>query len=139
MNSSIIYKELPHLMPNPATGMYTLIKSLRIVYKTDEGEIRAVLIPKGYETDGASIPEFFWNKIGTPFNPKFILAAIVHDYHCNILDGDIKISKTYEVSVDEISDLFFDLLISDGVGFSKAWSMEQAVRLYKTFFFKGIL
>ncbi len=129
----IKFRNYPHIKPVPETDLYELTKNLNVVYETDDGETKAVLVPKGYQTDGASIPRFLWEEIGHPFSPKFITAAIVHDWHCNIHDGVVKLNSQI-VSVDEMSDLFFDLLRLDGVGVFKSFSMEQVVRAYKTFF-----
>lgn len=129
---AIKYKGTPIIKPNG--NMYELCESLKVVYTTDDGEIKAVLVPKGYLTDGASIPKFLWEEVGCPFDPQFMTAAIVHDYHCNIRDGVVKISDAYQITVDEMSELFFDLLLADGVFIGKAWLMEQAVRVYKSIF-----
>ncbi len=127
----IKFRNFPILKPLPHEGLYELQQNLNVVYATDDGDVKAVLVPQGYKTDGASIPKPLWSIIGTPFQPNFITAAIVHDYHCNIRDGVVKLNSQM-ISVDEMSDLFFDLLQLDGVSLPKAYSMEQAVRLYKT-------
>ena len=41
-----------------------------------------VVIPKGYEFDGASIPRLCWALIGSPFEPDLMLPACVHDWYC---------------------------------------------------------
>lgn len=41
---------------------------------------REIHIPKGVEFDGASIPRLFWSLIGSPFEPDFMEAALIHDY-----------------------------------------------------------
>ena len=38
-----------------------------------------ILVPTGFEFDGASVPRFFW-RIVSPFQPKVIRAACGHDY-----------------------------------------------------------
>ena len=40
---------------------------------------KVIKIPKGYITDGASIPKWAWSIIGGPVG-KYAPAAIVHDY-----------------------------------------------------------
>ena len=35
--------------------------------------------PKGFVTDGASIPEELWSLIGSPFTGKYRVAAVFHD------------------------------------------------------------
>lgn len=37
----------------------------------------------GLVIDGASIPRVFWTIVGSPFNGKYRLASIVHDYFCD--------------------------------------------------------
>lgn len=40
-----------------------------------------VRVPKGFVTDGASIPRFFWRMIGHPFG-EYAYASFLHDYMC---------------------------------------------------------
>ena len=40
---------------------------------------KEVLVPVGFETNGADSPRIFW-QIFPPFAPKFLPAVIVHDY-----------------------------------------------------------
>jgi len=129
----IRFRNYPKLKPLPLEGKYELLENLNVVYTTDDGEIKAVLVPKGYKTDGASIPRALWSLIGSPFQPNFITAAIVHDWHCNIRDGVVKLNSDI-ISVDEMSDLFFDLLVLDDVSYIEAGAMAASVRIYKTLF-----
>jgi hypothetical protein len=39
-----------------------------------------LIVPKGFTTDGASIPRIFWFTTGTPFSPHYMRGAIIHDY-----------------------------------------------------------
>jgi hypothetical protein len=39
--------------------------------------------PKGYETDGASIPRVFWTFVGGPFEGAYREAAVIHDWYCD--------------------------------------------------------
>ena len=128
----ILYKGTPTLQPKG--GKYKLVSSLSVVYKDSADNIKAVLVPEGYVTDGASIPRILWEEIGSPFDPRFMTAAIVHDWHCNIRDGEIPSIHKDSISVDEMSTLFFELLRHEGVGKLKASAMERAVRIYKTIF-----
>lgn len=60
-----------------------LKKSLLV--KTDEEFIykKEIYIPKGFITDGMSIPKWLQPIIGEPFEGNTLRAAIVHDYLCN--------------------------------------------------------
>ncbi len=62
---------------------FRLKKSL--VVKTDEEFIykKEIYIPKGFITDGMSIPKWLQPIIGEPFEGNTLRAAIVHDYLCH--------------------------------------------------------
>ncbi|UDQ99399.1 DUF1353 domain-containing protein [Lentisphaerota bacterium WC36G] len=38
-----------------------------------------ITILKGFLFDGASIPQFFWSTTGSPFDFRFLIAALIHD------------------------------------------------------------
>jgi hypothetical protein len=40
-------------------------------------------VPKGYVSNGASIPQLFWSIIGGPWDGRYRNPAIVHDYYCD--------------------------------------------------------
>lgn len=62
---------------------FRLKKSLLV--KTDEEFIykKEIYIPKGFITDGMSIPKWLQPVIGEPFEGNTLRAAIVHDYLCH--------------------------------------------------------
>ncbi len=77
-------------------------------------------VPKGFVTDGASIPRFLWRVCGHPYEAPQIAAAIYHDYH-------------YATGVlpRYSADLFFRVMLEDcGVGFVRRWIFYFAVRLF---------
>ena len=39
-------------------------------------------IPKGYTTDGASVPRIFWS-LYPPYKPQWLTACVIHDYLCS--------------------------------------------------------
>ena len=39
-------------------------------------------LPKGYTTDGASIPRIFWS-LYPPYKPQWLTACVIHDYLCS--------------------------------------------------------
>lgn len=41
------------------------------------------IAPKGYVTDGASIPKVFWSLVGGPFDDQYREAALIHDVYCD--------------------------------------------------------
>ena len=62
---------------------FKLKKSLLV--KIDEEFIykKEIYIPKGFITDGMSIPKWLQPVIGEPFEGNTLRAAIVHDYLCH--------------------------------------------------------
>lgn len=41
---------------------------------------KSFLIPKGFESDGASVPRFFWRLVCPPVDPHAVRAGVAHDY-----------------------------------------------------------
>jgi len=65
------------------------LKPLDIEYKMWETEEEVIYwsrdrikytVPKGFKTDGASIPKLFWSLIGSPVRGKYVNAALIHDW-----------------------------------------------------------
>ena len=79
-----------------------------------------IIVKKGFDFDGASIPKWLWSIIGSPFTGNYVRAALFHDglYACCTLDRKLS---------DEI---FLDLMKEDGVGYFKRYSMYLAVRAF---------
>jgi hypothetical protein len=79
-----------------------------------------ITIPKGFTWDGATIPKIFWRLIGTPFDPKFLTASLIHDYLIyKGYDGDIRDTR------------FKQELLVCGVPYWKASIMKHAVVLWR--------
>ena len=81
------------------------------------------LAPAGFITDGASIPRFFWRLMSSPFVGDYRRAAILHDIE----------SKNKNYSQKEIHNLFYEMMVADGVSKFKAWLMHQSVYWYNKF------
>ena len=92
---------------------FKLKKSLLV--KTDEEFIykKEIYIPKGFITDGMSIPKWLQPVIGEPFEGNTLRAAIVHDYLCH-----------YQGETQAFSHgIFKEILKLDGVS---AWRRKAA-------------
>ena len=78
-----------------------------------------ITVPAGFISDGASIPKYLWSLVGSPFDPMFIVAALVHDY-------------LYDIGFNrKTADLIFKmLLIHCKVKKSRARVMYRAVRMF---------
>jgi hypothetical protein len=48
-----------------------------MAYYTSKG---IILVPKGFESDGCSMPRFFWRLFGHPFDMQYLREAILHDW-----------------------------------------------------------
>jgi hypothetical protein len=77
-------------------------------------------VPRFFQYDGASIPAVAWQIIGTPFNPRFMIASVFHDW----------LYHTHQVPRPAADKLHYDLLVEDGVAPWKASAMNFAVRRF---------
>jgi hypothetical protein len=107
-----------HVKPLPASNQYVLLQSVII---------EKISVYEGFKWNGASIPSPFWPLIGSPFNPKFMVASMVHDY----LYRTRKACDIYGRTIHrkEADKIFKKLLIHDGVDLELAETMYTAVRL----------
>lgn len=88
------------------------------VRKTGEVKVQSLTIPKGFETDFASVPRIFHSIF--PPTGRYGVAALVHDYLC--------VEKP--VTRREADAIFYDLMKRHGVKLWKAKVLYAAVRLY---------
>ena len=86
----------------------------------DSNEV--IKIPKGFITDGASIPRLFWSLIGGPWG-KYGYAAIVHDF--------ILREKLYPLKKADY--IFYEAMGVLGVPKWKRWLMYIGVRVWHGF------
>ena len=94
--------------PVPERGTYKLLESVII-----EG----VKIPKGFEWNGASIPNVAQPLVGSPFDSDLMAPSLTHDY-CY---------QTGCIPRAEADKLFRKLLIHNGVSKQRAKLMYKAV------------
>jgi len=85
------------------------------------------IIPAGFVFDGASIPKIFWTITTSPFNPKVMRAACIHDF----------LYRTHAIPRKQADKLFMQILIEDGMAEESAEVLYSAVRVgghtaYKT-------
>ncbi|RJX35552.1 MAG: DUF1353 domain-containing protein [Desulfurivibrio sp.] len=107
---------------NKLEEAYEVGADIEAVYKGT-----SVWVPACFQYDGASIPSAAWQLIGSPFHPRFMVAAVFHDwlYHTHQLDRD---------SADE---LFYDLLRASNVGKTKAVLMHGAVQNFGVWYWEN--
>jgi hypothetical protein len=98
----------------------------RLIYVSTDG--REYVVPKGFCTDGASIPRAFWNVL-RPFD-KYIEAAVLHDYlyaH----------PEAYSVDRKLADDLFLEAMEACGVRPWKRRVIWNAVRCFASSRYEG--
>lgn len=76
--------------------------------------------PKGSIVNGASIPSALWSTVGPPFVGDYRRASVVHDVACD------KRSESHEA----VHEMFYNAMRADGVGWTKANVMYQAVKRF---------
>lgn len=111
----------PVLMPNPETGRYLLAVTWGFGFiQSPSAEPLNVVVPPGFDYDGASIPRAAWSIIGSPFDPAFMAPALAHDrlYHTHKFDRPIA------------DALLRELLIDNGVSRTRAAIIYRAVRMF---------
>lgn len=94
-----------------------LIDGKKVLYRfTEDFDIHDYKIPKGFVTDGASVPRIFW----TLFPPVFDYfgASVIHDYLIQT-KSDWKDAETE----------FKRYLKRDGIGVIRVFLMLNAVRI----------
>ena len=72
---------------------------------------------KGFQTDGASIPQVFWSFVGGPFDGPYRNAAVIHDWYCDKMD------KRWQ----DVHRIFYYASRAAGVGQIKAKILYAAV------------
>ena len=75
--------------------------------------------PKGREINGASIPQFLWSSVGSPYVDDYRRASVVHDIAC----------RDPEVSRKEADVMFRHACIAGGCSKSQANTLYVGVRV----------
>ena len=78
---------------------------------------RKWMVPSGTKTDGASIPRPLWSIVGSPFTGLYLKAAVLHDHYV----------RTKQRSWMDTHDVFYEAMVSSGVGAQQALVMWAAV------------
>ena len=68
---------LPLIFYRRHDGETVAVLQKDMAYYTSKG---LILVPKGFESDGCSMPRFFWRLFGHPFDMQYLREAILHDY-----------------------------------------------------------
>jgi hypothetical protein len=79
-----------------------------------------VVVPKGFQTDGATIPAILWPLVGHPLSGSILRAATLHDYELTTRHAPSRV----------IHRRFYDALRSSGVGRVRAALFYAGVRWF---------
>jgi len=91
-----------------------------------------IVVPVGFITDGASIPKIL-SFIGSSFNGRYVLPAIIHDYLYSKTSSFIKKNNISRLKADII---FLDMMLEYGVKKWKAYLFFISVRIFGWIRFK---
>ncbi|MCO6057266.1 DUF1353 domain-containing protein [Pseudomonas sp. MOB-449] len=98
---------------NKLDEAYEITVDIEVIYDDE-----SIWVPKFFQYDGASIPSAAWQIIGTPFNPRFMVAAVFHDW----------LYHTHQIERDSADELLYELLLESGVKKTKATIIREAVK-----------
>jgi Protein of unknown function (DUF1353) len=86
-------------------------------YEYVDGNGKRWPVPKGEQTDGASIPQAFWSIAGGPFEGKYRNAAVIHDWYCD----------TRTEPWHDVDRMLYEAMLTSGVSEQQAKIMYLAV------------
>ena len=92
-----------------------------IITVLEDVETSDFIIPAGFESDGVSVPRFFWRFISPPIDPRTIRAGVTHDW--------IYRNRPPGWTRRKADAVFRRILIEDGVERWRAWLAWAGVRI----------
>ena len=98
------------------------------IYYLDESYTSYVYVPKGYLTDGASVPRLFWNII--PPWGAYGQSCVLHDYLCEYPYYFEGLAST-TLSRKQVNNIFNDAMEITGLNKSKRRLIYGGVELYR--------
>lgn len=85
-----------------------------------------VIVPTGFETDGATVPRFLWPLL--PMTGRYLRAAVLHDFlYSRLRQGTPHPYVTTRKAADR---LFLDAMRVVGVERPRRWILYLAVRAF---------
>ncbi len=83
---------------------------------------KRISVPEGFESDGASVPRFFWRWVFPPGDTRALRAAFAHDW----------VYRTHPESwtKPEADQMFRELLIADGIAPCRARRAYWGVKFF---------
>jgi hypothetical protein len=91
-------------------GKYDKVELTTDLKYLDEKTNKVFVVPKGFISDGASIPKFVWSLAGSPLSGGYLPAAFLHDYLCYLGVETKQPITTWQ----KAASLFYDAMLSLG-------------------------
>ena len=121
-NSGLLFQGARDMFKSLPSGKVELQEPLYCVVWDAPGVHNRVEVPRGFVSDGASIPRLLWPILGPPIGDLHLIPAIVHDWLCVQ-------ARTYTQRV--LADaVFFALLKDYQVPYWKRALLYLGVRWY---------
>ena len=98
-------------------NVLTVLYNYRVDYNG-----KSFIIPRGFESDGASVPRMFWRVVFPSTDSDAVTAGICHDY--------IYREQPADWTREEADRMFLALLVEFGVGIWSANRAYDALRLF---------
>lgn len=98
-------------------NVFTVLYNYKVPYCE-----KSFIIPRGFESDGASVPRFFWRVVFPKDDTHAQTAAICHDF--------IYRNQPEDWTREEADRMFLAFLIEHGMNVNRALLAYRAVRLF---------
>ncbi len=83
---------------------------------------KTIVVPRGFECDGASVPRILWGTISPTIHPQTIAGAILHDY--------LYRTQPEDITRQEADAIFYAVCRADGLPFWRAGLAWIGLRLF---------
>jgi hypothetical protein len=83
---------------------------------------RTLIIPAGFESDGASVPRFLWGAVFPRDDRQALFGALVHDYCYR--------THPFGCTKNDADMAFYELMRKGGVSYIRAQKAYWGVRLF---------
>ena len=83
---------------------------------------RTLIVPEGFESDGASVPRFLWGAVFPRDDRQALFGALVHDY--------VYRTHPFGWTKKDADKSFYELMRKGGVSYLRAQKAYLGVRLF---------
>ena len=97
--------------------IFTLLEDVTVQFND-----KIVTVPAGFQSDGASVPEFLWDSVSPKIDQRTLRGAVVHDY--------LYRTANEQWTRKEADEFFYRLIREDGLNWWRAQKAYWGVRLF---------